>query len=180
MAFQNDGWLFISHILILFFRAFLDGRGHYSTYDDDYDYDYQPRYHGGSRKDYLVEEVHCVEATLAKRRAELREADRLLQECEMDLKQAQNEAKSTVNQYTSAQTGFEATVQDLKEIEKRTHEAGVLLVKTEEEAAKAKMELEDLQAEKLQHQTLLTEVKKVSCVENDPCLKVGHAKNDPQ
>ena len=71
---------------------FLDGRHDYTTYDDDYDYEYSPRYQG-TRKDYLQEEIACVEATLAKRRAELREADRLLQECEMDFKDAQNQVK---------------------------------------------------------------------------------------
>lgn len=35
-------------------------------------------------QDGLQDEIHCLEETLAKRRAELRQADRLLQECQQD------------------------------------------------------------------------------------------------
>ena len=39
-------------------------------------------------QDYLEGEITCLEKTLVQRRAELRVADRLLQECQADLKDA--------------------------------------------------------------------------------------------
>ena len=55
-----------------------------------YKHDIFPRYLR-SQRDYLEEEVTCLEDTLRKRRAELREADRLLQEREADLSDAKRE-----------------------------------------------------------------------------------------
>ena len=71
------------------------------------------------------------------------------------------QAKNSAQQYTSARNGYQSTAQDLKEIEKRTQEAGILLVKTEEEVARARLELEDVTREKLQQETLVKEVKEV-------------------
>ena len=45
------------------------------------------------REDDLEDEIRCLEETLAKRRAELREADRLLQECNTDLRAAQDKVR---------------------------------------------------------------------------------------
>ena len=44
-----------------------------------------------SRKKLLTDEIKCLELTLAKRKAQLREADRLLKECNTDLKCARDE-----------------------------------------------------------------------------------------
>ena len=45
------------------------------------------------RKDELVDEIRCLEKALAKRRAELREADRLLQQSNRDLRVAQDKVR---------------------------------------------------------------------------------------
>lgn len=67
------------------------------TDDSDSDYDYDPlksqrslRSHRSpgshrSARGHLQHELECLEHTLIKRRAELREADRLLDECQQDL-----------------------------------------------------------------------------------------------
>lgn len=66
----------------------------YEIYDSDYDYEYVPRRGSHtSRKTYLQEEILCLEKTLAKRRAELREADRLLHECNEDLAAVRREVR---------------------------------------------------------------------------------------
>ena len=39
----------------------------------------------------MLDEISCLEETLAKRRAELREADELLNDCREDLKEAREE-----------------------------------------------------------------------------------------
>ena len=46
-----------------------------------------------SRKNLLKDEIRCLELTLAKRKAQLREADRLLKECNTDLKYARDEVR---------------------------------------------------------------------------------------
>jgi hypothetical protein len=66
--------------------------GEYEIFDSDYEYEYTPRTHS-SRKTYLQEEIICLEKTLAKRRAELREADRLLNECDDDLVAVRKEVR---------------------------------------------------------------------------------------
>ena len=49
-----------------------------------------------SRKKLLRDEIRCLEETLAKRKSQLREADRLLKECNTDLKCARDEVSITV------------------------------------------------------------------------------------
>ena len=61
--------------------------------DGDYEYDYDPR-SLQSRQNYLREELPCLEETLAKRKAELRESDKLLKECEADLQAAKQEVSA--------------------------------------------------------------------------------------
>ena len=46
-----------------------------------------------SRKKMLKDEIKCLEQTLAKRKAQLREADRLLKECNTDLRCAREEVR---------------------------------------------------------------------------------------
>ena len=69
-------------------REFLEGKIHYHPRDID---TWDLSQNQSSYKSYLTDEMDCVEQTLTKRRAELREADRLLMECEEDLKHARTE-----------------------------------------------------------------------------------------
>ena len=72
----------------LYCRAFLDGMS--SVYPEEEDYN---NLQISMREDDLEDEIRCLEETLAKRRAELREADRLLQECNTDLRAAQDKVR---------------------------------------------------------------------------------------
>ena len=58
----------------------------YSDEEDDFDERME-----NSRKKMLKDEIKCLELTLAKRKSQLREADRLLKECNTDLKYARDE-----------------------------------------------------------------------------------------
>ena len=73
-------------------REFLDGTTIYDVNESDDIYEYNPRSRR-PRTDYLSYEIKCLEAKLAKRRAELRETDRLLLECEADLIDARKEVR---------------------------------------------------------------------------------------
>ncbi|CAH1781499.1 unnamed protein product, partial [Owenia fusiformis] len=74
------------------FREYLEGRLDAETEESDYDLDeeYRDQTLRGRQK-YLLNEVKCLETTLAKRRAELRQSDRLLAECQSDLAAARDE-----------------------------------------------------------------------------------------
>ena len=63
----------------------------YSDEEDDFDERME-----NSRKKMLKDEIKCLELTLAKRKSQLREADRLLKECNTDLKYARDEVRSTL------------------------------------------------------------------------------------
>ena len=60
----------------------------YSDEEDDFDERME-----NSRKKMLKDEIKCLELTLAKRKSQLREADRLLKECNTDLKYARDEVR---------------------------------------------------------------------------------------
>ncbi len=75
-----------------FCRMFIRGDNDIATLESDFDYEYNPRVYRG-RKHYLMDEISCLEETLAKRRAELREADELLFDCREDLKDARQEVR---------------------------------------------------------------------------------------
>ena len=50
-----------------------------------------------SRQRYLQDEVDCLERTLAKRQAQLREAERMLKDTNSDLKEAKEQVNVFVN-----------------------------------------------------------------------------------
>ena len=77
------------------FRAFIKGENDFLTQDSDFEYEYNPRIRR-PRKEFLLDEISCLEETLAKRRAELREADELLNDCREDLKDAREEVTNEV------------------------------------------------------------------------------------
>ena len=74
---------------LFYYREFIEGKVHYRPREIDFSDFIDKKDH--RYKDYLIDEMECVEETLMKRRAELREADRLLMECEQDLKDARAE-----------------------------------------------------------------------------------------
>lgn len=51
------------------------------------------------RQEDIAEEIECIERTLLKRRAELREADRLLSEAEVELESTRGKVCKAVTKY---------------------------------------------------------------------------------
>jgi hypothetical protein len=75
---------------------FLDGEYELNVSDSDLEYDYVPSSGYSGRNDFIKQEILCLEETLSRRRAELRAADRLITECEMDLADARNQVGAVV------------------------------------------------------------------------------------
>ncbi|XP_077986474.1 centriolin-like isoform X2 [Glandiceps talaboti] len=116
---------------------------------------------GGRRKDEVVTEIHCLENTLSKRRAELREADRLLYECKSDLNEAREKARETISRYDDAVGKLTITQQDAEEIEKRAQDTAEHLVRAEEELGNLKAEAKELEQLKLKREDEIREINRI-------------------
>ncbi|KAK2177182.1 hypothetical protein NP493_614g00022 [Ridgeia piscesae] len=141
-------------------REFLDGTTIYDVNESDYIYEYEPRSRR-PRPDYLSDEIKCLEATLAKRRAELREADRLLLECEADLIDVRKEAKATLRQFEEARASLTSALTDSEELERRAHEAGVNLVRAEDQLRLMQRQNNDLTMRRKDSERMLNEIEAV-------------------
>ncbi|XP_067825865.1 centriolin isoform X2 [Heptranchias perlo] len=113
------------------------------------------------RHDDVVDEIECVETTLSKRRAELREADRLLMEAEADLKSTRVKIKETAQQYEDAKKKLVDTEKDAEELEQRAQETAVKLVKADQQLRLMKSDLKDLEQHKTEQERILKEINKV-------------------
>ncbi|XP_067662812.1 centriolin-like [Haliotis asinina] len=114
-----------------------------------------------SRQTYLQDEIACLEKTLAKRTGQLREADKLLKECNADLKDAREQARDTVKKYDTASVNLQTTALEAKELEKRATESGIQLVKTQEQLATLRTEVRGLERKREKQEKLLHEVMQV-------------------
>ncbi|XP_067941683.1 centriolin-like [Watersipora subatra] len=94
---------------------------------------------------YMHTELECLEETLSKRRAELREADKRLVDCRNSLSMVKGEAEEMVSQYENVKDGLENVQTELQVLEnhkvERQDEVALLMVETKKLAAE-KEELE--------------------------------------
>ncbi|XP_064649335.1 centriolin-like [Lineus longissimus] len=147
-------------------RDFLDGRGKVDVEDADYDYNYDPR-SLQSRHSYLSDEVTCMEETLAKRKAELRESEKQLKSCEDDLLKAKNEAKDTIDRYDHARNNHDSTREDTAELERRAHEAGTTVVRCNEEIKNLQTEIAELEGIKHELERTVEDINQVIGAKDD-------------
>ncbi|XP_041049599.1 centriolin [Carcharodon carcharias] len=112
------------------------------------------------RHDDVVDEIECLEITLVKRRAELREADRLLMEAEADLKSTREKTKETVQWYDDARKHLVDTEKDAEELEQRAKETAVKLVEADQQLRLMKTDLKDLEQHKAEQESILKEISK--------------------
>ena len=79
--------------------------------DDAYEHRDEPQRRGRPRPRMLSDEVACLEQTLERRRAELREADRVLRECRADLVGARKEVQLQQRQlWLQTHVGFQGNM----------------------------------------------------------------------
>ncbi|XP_058630694.1 centriolin isoform X2 [Onychostoma macrolepis] len=109
----------------------------------------------------VLGEVECVEKTLLKRRAELREADRLLLEAETELKDTRAKTKESMQRYNEAKRREEKTERELVEMEQRAQDGATQLVQTRQQLRNLQEEVKELQKRKQDQEHILHEVEEV-------------------
>ncbi|XP_022094925.1 centriolin-like [Acanthaster planci] len=124
-------------------RDFLEGQEPITPEEADYE-----MLEASIDQDYLEDEIACLGRTLAKRRAELRVADRLLQECQADLKDATDKARSTLEQYDEGAKKLKQAQEDAEEIEKRSVKVAKDLVQAQEHLDQMQHDVKDMEEER--------------------------------
>ncbi|XP_048469673.1 centriolin isoform X1 [Rhincodon typus] len=130
------------------------------------------------RHDDVVDEIECLEITLAKRRAELRETDRLLVEAEADLKSTREKTKETVQWYDDARKHLIDTEKDAEELERRAQETAVKLVEAEQQLRLMKADLKDLEQHKTEQESILKEISKEISIKDSEFQAVTQRKEN--
>ncbi|XP_069465624.1 centriolin isoform X2 [Ambystoma mexicanum] len=113
------------------------------------------------RHEDIVDEIDCIEKTLLKRRAELREADRLLAEAETELKDTREKTVGTIQKYSNARKHLSQTEKDAEELEKRAQDTAMNLVKADQQFRTLQEETKDLEQHKLDQEIILKEINTV-------------------
>ncbi|XP_029141667.1 centriolin [Protobothrops mucrosquamatus] len=109
----------------------------------------------------IMDEIECVEKTLLKRRAELREADCLLAEAETELENTRGKTKDTLQKYNSAKQHLSRTEKDAEELERRARETAVRLVKADQEFRLLQADALDLEQHKMEQEGILKEINQI-------------------
>ncbi|KAI4573905.1 hypothetical protein MJT46_005145 [Ovis ammon polii x Ovis aries] len=109
----------------------------------------------------IADEIECIEKTLLKRRAELREADRLLAEAESELSCTTEKTKNAVEKFTDAKRNLLQTEKDAEELERRAQETAVNLVKADQQLRLLQADTKDLEQHKTEQEEILKEINKV-------------------
>ncbi|NWU54286.1 CNTRL protein, partial [Dromas ardeola] len=109
----------------------------------------------------IADEIECIEKTLLKRRAELREADRLLSEAEVELESTRGKTKDTIQKYNHAKQHLSCTEAEAKELERRAQEMAIKLVKADQQLRLLQVDTRDLEQRKREQESILTEINKM-------------------
>ncbi|NXI61404.1 CNTRL protein, partial [Anseranas semipalmata] len=109
----------------------------------------------------IANEIECIERTLLKRRAELREADRLLSEAEVELESTRGKTKDTIQKYNHAKQHLSRTETEAEELERRAQEMAVKLVKADQQLRLLQADTRDLEQHKMEQEGILKEINKM-------------------
>ncbi|XP_053552402.1 centriolin, partial [Bombina bombina] len=109
----------------------------------------------------IVDEIECIEKTLLKRRAELREADRLLIEAENELQNSREKTKEMIEKYNAAKENLSRSESDAEELERRAHETATQLVKADQQLRLLQANVKDLELHRAEQEKILKEINSV-------------------
>ncbi|XP_066057163.1 centriolin isoform X2 [Chamaea fasciata] len=109
----------------------------------------------------VAEEIECAEKTLLKRRAELREADRLLTEAQVELKSTRGKTKETLQKYNRAKHHLSCTEMEAEELEQRAQETATKLVKAAQQLRLLQTDTRGLEQLKREQEGILKEINKM-------------------
>ncbi|XP_006865728.1 PREDICTED: centriolin [Chrysochloris asiatica] len=118
----------------------------------------------------IVDEIECIEKTLLKRRAELREADRLLAEAENELTSIKEKTKHAVEKLTDTKRDLLQTESDAEELERRAQETAINLVKADQQLRLLQADAKDLEQHKIEQEEVLKEINKVVATKDSDFL----------
>ncbi|XP_030063428.1 centriolin isoform X2 [Microcaecilia unicolor] len=113
------------------------------------------------RHDNIADEIECIEKTLLKRRAELREADHLLAEAETELKNTRGKTTDLIQRYNDAKVHLSHTEKDAEELERRAQDTAIKLVKADQQLRCLQADTRDLEQHKTQQESILKEINSV-------------------
>ncbi|NXL56534.1 CNTRL protein, partial [Chordeiles acutipennis] len=106
----------------------------------------------------IAGEIECIEKTLLKRRAELREADRLLSEAEVELESTRGKTKDTFQKYNRAKQHLSRAETEAKELERRAQETARKLVRADQRLRLLQADTRDLEQHKKEQESTLKEI----------------------
>ncbi|XP_064325235.1 centriolin isoform X2 [Phalacrocorax carbo] len=109
----------------------------------------------------IADEIECIEKTLLKRRAELREADRLLTEAEVELESTRGKTKDIIQKYSHAKQHLSRTETEAEELERRAQEMAIKLVKADQQLRSLQTDTRDLEQHKREQEGVLKEMNKM-------------------
>ncbi|NWW08687.1 CNTRL protein, partial [Oreocharis arfaki] len=109
----------------------------------------------------VAEEIECAEKTLLKRRAELREADRLLTEAQVELESTRGKTKETLQKYNRAKHHLSCTEMEAEELEQRAQETATKLVKAAQQLRLLQTDTRGLEQHKREQEGVLKEINKM-------------------
>ncbi|XP_038012160.1 centriolin isoform X2 [Motacilla alba alba] len=109
----------------------------------------------------VAEEIECAEKTLLKRRAELREADRLLTEAQVELESTRGKTKETLQKYNRAKHHLSCTEMEAEELEQRAQETATKLVKAAQQLRLLQTDTRGLEQLKREQEGILKEINKM-------------------
>ncbi|XP_027741740.1 centriolin [Empidonax traillii] len=109
----------------------------------------------------VAEEVGCVEKTLLKRRAELREADRLLSEAQVELESTRGKTRETLQKYNRAKQHLSCTEAEAKELEQKAQGMATELGKAAQQLRLLQTDTRDLEQQKREQEGILKEINKM-------------------
>ncbi|NXC08379.1 CNTRL protein, partial [Orthonyx spaldingii] len=109
----------------------------------------------------VAEEIECAERTLLKRRAELREADRLLTEAQVELESTRGKTKETLQKYNRAKHHLSCTEMEAEELEQRAQETATKLVKAAQQLRLLQTDTRGLEQHKREQEGILKEINKM-------------------
>ncbi|XP_016158056.1 PREDICTED: centriolin isoform X1 [Ficedula albicollis] len=114
----------------------------------------------------VAEEIECAEKTLLKRRAELREADRLLTEAQVELESTRGKTKETLQKYNRAKHHLSCTEMEAEELEQRAQETATKIVKAAQQLRLLQTDTRGLEQLKREQEGILKELNKMVAARN--------------
>ncbi|XP_043845200.1 centriolin isoform X1 [Dromiciops gliroides] len=148
-------------------KDFMEGRG--DSLVTDVGIDASSKHHN-----QIIDEIGCIESTLLKRRAELREADRLLAEAETELSSTKEKTKDTIQRYSEVKKHLSRAELDAEELERRAQETAVKLVKADQQLRSLQVDRRDFRQNMPEQQEILKEINKVMVTRDPDFYSLNH------